>query len=468
MKVLAATTLLLLLATTGAVSATASVTTWLFAPGFSFFVASSGYDVNAPPAVTITLKTEGEGDISPFVGAYYMPMFDVDEWRAWVQHGAEGAPEEYCAILLLEDVTATPTDDWVFLHWQVEAGSISEIMDYNEGALGTGLTLKTPTIDIPLTHDVTLRAVFDHRPWFTNLDLVRSLEAFLLQYNQIDDPEELLAFDRGTGQYDYGEYTYHGDGIPDAALMLLLEELLKNPEHRFSPGVWAPNVLKDFMTNRALALRILDDVSEDIISVTAAYLTLGGLDYPFWLCDEALNISRKDIRGAANTAGRNLRADKSADGGRFSNLEQWKWVLETNEYPPMRIELARRFVETVLDPDVPPEDWTSTPDKQHKPHRGVWNDPHIPLGNVIIGDDIEAHVIDPGGGADLPISDVTAVPLGRRIRVKYVGEPGWFSQWSAPGTLLNGSNKEETVFVHVHPDQQVEVVYLDGVVAPIP
>ncbi len=429
--------------------------------------AATPYDENTPPAVTITLETDGDGKITPFTGSYYMPTFDAGEWRAWVRHGAPDNPEDYCAVHILEDVTAIPADEWVFLHWELEAGSHADIRDFSDVKVGPGLTLTTPTLSIPLTRDVTLRAVFDHRPWFTNMDLVRSLESFLLATNQINSADELLEFDRGDGGYEQGVYSYHGNGIPDVAEMLLVEELLQNPEHVFSQGVWAPNVLEEFMRQREFAMRFLGVEDEDMLSAAAAYLTIGGLDYCFWLSDEALGVER-NFKGYANTAGRNLGADKSADGTKFSNLEQWKWVLETSDYPPMRLELARKFVETVLDPDVPPADWSADPDRQNRPHRGTWNDPHVPKGDITIGDDIEAHVIDPGGGADLPISGTTAVHLGRQIRVKYVGEPGWFDHWSAPGCQLHGGAQEETVFVHVNPGQHVDVVYIEGITVPIP
>ncbi len=191
---------------------------------------------------------------------------------------------------------------------------------------------------------------------------------------------------------------------------MLLEELLLNPQFTFANGVWAPNVLDEFMRQREFIMPYLEGQNEDIVSAAAAYLTLGGRDYLFWL-REAIG-GDIDYSGYSNTAGWHLAAHRSADGSRFSNLEQWQWVLETHGYPPMSLELAQTFVDVALDPALPPDDWTPPSDVEGEPECGCWNDAYIPMDNISFQGNVEAHVIDPGGCDDIPVSGTAAVHLG--------------------------------------------------------
>lgn len=322
-----------------------------------------------------------------------------------------------------------------------------------------------------------------HEPWSGDLDLAAALEFFLLETNQVESAEEVLEFDRGGGYYVNGVYTYTGNGIPDVVEMLLLEELLTNHQYADPNGVWGAEVFEEFLRQWDFISPYLIGQDEEIILAAAAYLTLGGLDYLFWLRD-ALGMAI-DYGTYGNTASQSLSVDRSVDGGPFTNLQQWWWLLEAHGCPSMSLELAQSFVEVVLDPDIPPIQWIPQAlcqigegegegeeegegEGEGEGECGCWNDEFIPLWNITIGSNVDASVIDPGGCGDQPISGTTQVRAGRRIRVEYTGDPAWFNSWSASGTLLHGSADRKAEFVHVNPGQQVMASLVSSTVAAIP
>ena len=89
--------------------------------------------------------------------------------------------------------------------------------------------------------------VFMQAPWTGELNLAAALESSLLDTGEVASPEDVLTFDRGSQVYDGGTMSYAGNGIPDLAEVLLVEELFKNPEYAFPFGVWGEHVRDEFV-----------------------------------------------------------------------------------------------------------------------------------------------------------------------------------------------------------------------------
>lgn len=327
---------------------------------------------------------------------------------------------------------------------------------------------------LTMDRDWYIQPEFVACPWTGELDLIGALERFLLKTKQITSADEVLTFDRGAGHYDNqtgkSVYVYDANGIPDAAEFLLLQELLLHRDYGAENGVWAFLVWDEFSSQRAFIKPYLKGNNEKMNLAATAYLTIGGLDYLFWM-REALGFDI-DYRKYGNLVGDHLWPDEDADGDGLSNLEEWQWVLERHDHPRMSIPLFQAFVTAALDPEVPPPAAPSaaaSPDKAKAEDAAegddngeghLWNDAAIPKFRLRFNAEdalMDAFVIDPVTQKETPLALNTdlSIHAGRRIKVVYTGDPAWFDSWSAEGTLLHGSDNVKDVFVHVNDGQVI-------------
>lgn len=417
------------------------------------------YDPNSkepstPPLVSVTLEAKGEGSITPFTNeTRHFSKYALTDWYAWYESGIGGDAKDHCDVNVLSNIAAIPEDDWVFEDWDLQEGSLSDIVSCNKVEMGSGgsrgPTIVSKSFTLPLKKNTRLEARFKHQPGLDNLDLVNAFKMFMVWTEKVNSEEEILMFDRGDSIWDRSVHiTTGGNGIPDIAEMMFLQHILDNPEITYPSGVKGKEIVEVFVNNRTFILPYLEGQDEEIVKVATAYLTLGSDDFVDWLHDDVgIDFDSKGIR---NRKDRYLSADGGIDGYNFTNLEQWWWVQENNpQLLPMCIELAEIYVKTAMDPDLPPYEWNAIPEGTEGEPCGCWNDEHTPTRNITFGDDVEAYLIDPGGCAHQKITGTMAVHLGSRIHIKYVGKPGWFSHWSLPGTLANGSGDPTTYFIVV-------------------
>jgi len=415
-----------------------------------------------PPLVSVTLVSEGEGSITPFINeTRYFSKYVLTDWYAWYENNVGGDAKDHCAVNILSNIAAIPADDWVFENWDLQEGSLSDIVINNDVKVGSGGSrgpvIVSRAFVLPLKKDTKLEARFKHQPEPGNLDLVEAFKKFMVWTEKVETEDEILSFDRGESIWDRSVFiTTGGNGIPDIAEMMFLQRILENPDATY-PHIKGKEIVEEFHKKQEYVLPYLEGQDEEIVLIAAAYLTLDDADFIAWLHDDVgINI---DTKGHKIRMRRYLSADGGIDGYNFTNLEQWWWVLENNQnLLPMCIEFAEIYVKTALDPDLPPYEWNAIPEGTEGEPCGVWNDEHIPTRKIAFGDDVEAYVIDPGGCANQKIEGTMEVHVGRRIHIKYIGKPGWFSHWSLPGTLADGSGDPTTYFIVVpaHDDADSE------------
>ena len=392
-------------------------------------------------------------------------MYALTDWYAWHDSGIGGDAAEHCAVNVLSNIAATPADDWVFENWDLQEGSLSDIVNNSKVELGSGGS-KGPAIvsksfALPLKKDTRLEARFKSQPGTGNLDLVNAFKKFMVWTEKVESEEEILSFDRGDSIWDRSVFiTTGGNGIPDIAEMMFLQRILENPDATY-PHIKGKEIVEEFYKKQEYVLPYLEGQDEEIVQVAAAYLTLDDADFIAWLHDDAgINI---DTKGHDIRMRRYLSADGGIDGYNFTNLEQWWWVVENNQnLLPMCMELAEIYVKTALDSELPPYEWNAIPEGTEGEPCGVWNDEHIPTRKIAFGDDVEAYVIDPGDCANQKITGTMEVHIGRRIHIKYVGKPGLFSHWSLPGTLADGSGDPTTYFILVPSPEETDSEETEG------
>lgn len=125
--------------------------------------------------------------------------------------------------------------------------------------------------------------------------------------------------------------------MPDAAEFLLIQELLRHRDYGVEKGVSAFLMWDEFTSQRAFIKPYLKGKSGQMNLATTAYLTIGGLDFLFWM-REALGFD-VDYRKYGNLVGDYLWPEGDADGDGFSNVAEWQWVLEQHDHPPMSVAL---------------------------------------------------------------------------------------------------------------------------------
>ena len=403
-----------------------------------------------PPFVSVTLEAKGEGSIAPFTNeTRNFSKYALTDWYAWYESGIGGDAKDHCAVNTLSNLAAIPADDWVFENWDLQEGSLSDIVSNNKVEMGSGgsrgSTIVSKSFALPLKKNTRLEARFKHQPGLDNRDLVNAFKKFMVWTEKVESDEEILLFDRGDSIWDRSVHiTTGGNGIPDIAEMMFLQHILDNPDATY-PHIKGKEIVEEFYEKQEYVLPYLEGQDEEIVQVAAAYLTLDDADFIAWLHDDVgINI---DTKGHKIRMRRYLSADGGIDGYNFTNLEQWWWVVENNQnLLPMCMELAEIYVKTALDSELPPYEWNAIPEGTEGEPCGVWNDEHIPTRKIAFGDDVEAYVIDPGGCAHQKITGTMEVHVGRRIHVKYVGKPGWFNQWSVPNTRIDGSGDPTDYF----------------------
>ena len=399
---------------------------------------------------TVTVDVETIGDGSVYLGdgqstSWQFAKWGIDAPNPSSAHGGFTGKVRFNQIHL----AAQPAPGWLLKRWGGDVEGMPPLR-----------------LSVRMDRDLHIVAEFAPCPWTGELDLLAALKALLLHTGQVATADEVFTFDRGDAHYVDGVEQYEGDGIPDAAQFLLIEELLENPTYGFTRGVWSVDLLTEFASQRSFISPYMSGKSEKLALASTAYLTMGGTDYLFWL-RKALGFDINYTR-YGNLAGRALQATGDTDADNFNNLQEWQWVKEKSGHLPTGPAMARAYVAAALDPAEPPAGWapsrgTKVRASGDSKEQGCWNDAFIPVFQLTVEDndfEVEAAVKGVGDSPDEPlaIGVQTGVKAGRRVKVKVKSNLEWFKEWYAPGTLLHGSTNPQDKFVHVRDGQVIRPV----------
>ncbi len=227
---------------------------------------------------------------------------------------------------------------WAFDHW---TGDIMGMMAYDASA------------QVWMIENRSITAVFIERPGLTEVDFIGDLEYFLLD---IGVEEDISTFDWNEIEYDAdAERVYVGNGIPDVAELCLVEGVLdrRSLDHSFRSGVYHDFIWDIWNVNLAQAAVDLPGEDPRIQRVVAGYMTLGDFKSEGFIDklvtihynSEGLNTAAYESNGQ-----RYLYYKSDADNDGVLNYEEWEWASPNNS-----IANIPAFVEAALDGVEPDE-----------------------------------------------------------------------------------------------------------------
>jgi hypothetical protein len=257
---------------------------------------------------------------------------------------------------------------------------------------------------------------------------------------------ENFDYDTGVEELD-GVVTVHlPNGIPDAAELMALQAVLQNPgiETKDS-GVSHMALWKIYLTNLAQAQIDLSAQSAAVQRAVAAYMTLGSFGHVGQvLVDVETHFAVTLDRFLYPNAGdRWFAADKDMDRDGVTNKQEWDYaVAQTAEAKSGTPSAAAAYVGSVPDPgegspvppDLPP---TGTVGDFASECAGSTGEVEVLSSPFLV---VTAHITTPDGLKELVLAEgqKAKLPLGVNVRVRTTEAP-WFSYWSAPNSLLDGS-----------------------------
>ncbi len=310
---------------------------------------------------------------------------------------------------------------------------------------------------------------------FASLDLVGDLSRFLVDMGVYQYPHETkdLAFD--TGAIEYGEEglaALRPNGIPDIAELKLLQTMLQTPSFNTLPsgGMSCSLFRKYFRSNYLRACQDLGKRPEYWRRITAAYMTLGTDGHrevvPRYL--ELVKGEKLESVEYELSAGSHFwpeHGDVDADG--CLNVEEWRSAIAiTTHGGPVTMAAVELYGHNACDAKTScravekPVDVATPEGQQLLAEATGQNESYAEKAIVtFVGRDkkrpsdlpIEVHVVEPPGFENLPLPLNTPMEIitGTSIRVTVmdIGDSRkLFRIWSAPNTLIDGSNQVSTTF----------------------
>jgi hypothetical protein len=236
---------------------------------------------------------------------------------------------------------------------------------------------------------------------------------------------------------------------------MALQAVMQNPAiETKDSGVSHMALWKVYLTNLAQAQLDLSAQSAAVQRAVAAYMTLGSFGHVGQvLVDVETHFAVTLDRFLYPNAGdRWFAANKDMDRDGVTNKQEWDYaVAQTAEAKSGSLGAAAAAYaaaapthgegeggEDPLPPTGTPEDFeTACP---------------VPWANVAVlnssGQTVTARVTTPDGSEELVIGEGQDMdfPLGVEVRVK-TDEPSWFSHWTAPDSLLDGSDQPSDSFI---------------------
>ena len=293
-----------------------------------------GADPGSIDAITtgeVNIKISGGGTVPPGTGNHRFARYVLDnETGTWKDQELT--------------FSVMPAADCVLRRLGFERPfSMDQIVELSDQGARVRLAMK----DEPQL----IRAVFIHVPEPVIVDLLADLNTFI---ERCFHGERLATFDRNDIAYvrDDDRHTASPDGIPDGALLCLLQETLARPRmgENWEEGATFLLAAKAWRANLAVAAENLGEVAwshPETPHLMAAYATIDGIfgTEAFALLVEECTGHQIEFHGFDNAMAGWLPSNESIHNHARTNSTIWEQVSEGHEPTP---ELFEAFTEAVL------------------------------------------------------------------------------------------------------------------------